>query len=115
MIHRSEPLIIQVRLVKLQKSAHGLRHTAPAFQHALFCCGTILALSAVEDGLSNPLDSTDAVRRAQATLDLRYIIDSLREVGITWPAANTSASVLEGKVSLRCFFVLKSINELFSL
>ncbi|KAL8293756.1 hypothetical protein RQP46_000457 [Phenoliferia psychrophenolica] len=31
-----------VRLVKLQRNAHGLRFTTPSFQHAAFCAGTTL-------------------------------------------------------------------------
>lgn len=64
------------------------------FRSACFCSGTILALSAVEDGISN---ESDTERRAQAQTDLRSITSALREVGYTWPTAQTSAAVLEGE------------------
>ncbi|KAM0786399.1 hypothetical protein ACM66B_001866 [Microbotryomycetes sp. NB124-2] len=83
-----------VRLVKLQREAHGLRFVAPLFQHACFCCGTILALSAVEDGISG-MHEKDAERRAQAKADLQSICSALREIGETWRTADTSANVLE--------------------
>lgn len=86
-----------VRLVKLQKDAHTLRYTHPMFQHSLFCCGTILALSAVEDGISGA-NEKDEERRAQAQNDLRSITAALREVGDTWRTAHTSADVLEGEL-----------------
>lgn len=61
----------------------------------MFCGGTILALSASEDGVSGPLDN-DAERRAQAKIDLNFLVKSLQEAGETWTTAHTSASVLEG-------------------
>ncbi|KAM0748701.1 hypothetical protein T439DRAFT_327971 [Meredithblackwellia eburnea MCA 4105] len=84
-----------VRLVKLQKDAHGLRYVPPVFQHACFCAGTILALSAVEDGLSGTGPEDDAARRAKAKMDLRSLVAALHEVGDTWRTAHTSATVLE--------------------
>lgn len=92
-----------VRLVRLQKEAHGLRFTAPAFQHAVFCAGTILALSAVEDLVAETAKQ-DAERRQLAMVDLSYVISGLREIGETWTTALTSASVLEGKNSLSDLF-----------
>ncbi|KAK4700541.1 hypothetical protein P7C70_g5706, partial [Phenoliferia sp. Uapishka_3] len=83
-----------VRLVKLHKHSHGLRLSAACFQHAAFCCGTILALSASEDGISET-PSQDAARRALAKADLRLVIDALREAGRTWTTAITSADILE--------------------
>ena len=99
------------RLVKLQKEAHGVRFVAASFQQyvtplsprartdefcsACFCCGTILALSAVENGISFG-GVSDADRRAQAQDDLRTIVAALKEIGLTWRTAFTSASVLEG-------------------
>ncbi|KAK4046074.1 hypothetical protein OIV83_006379 [Microbotryomycetes sp. JL201] len=81
-----------VRLVKLQREAHGLRRVAPLFQHACFSCGTILALSAVEDGISG-IHEKDVERRAQAKADLQTICAALREVAETWRTADTSANL----------------------
>ncbi|KAI5477975.1 phosphoinositide 3-kinase [Pseudohyphozyma bogoriensis] len=84
-----------VRLLRLQKEAHGLRFVTPGFQHACFCAGTILALSSVEDEISETLEK-DAERRAQARIDLKSMTSALREMGVTWRTAYTSAAVLEG-------------------
>lgn len=89
-----------VRLVKLQKEAHGLRLVSPLFQHACFCAGTILAVAAVEEDPS-AVQGTEQFdkfneRRTQARSDLTAITSSLREVGATWTTAHTSADVLEG-------------------
>lgn len=63
---------------------------------AAFCAGTILAISAVEDGISdNP--KLDAERRVQSKKDLRTIVAALKEIGTTWTTAHTSAAVLEGE------------------
>ncbi|GJN93620.1 hypothetical protein Rhopal_006677-T1 [Rhodotorula paludigena] len=83
-----------VRLVKLLRGSAGLRVAAPGVQHAAFNAGTVLAISAVEDGISdNP--KQDLERRAQAKKDLRLIVASLKEIGSTWTTAHTSAGVLE--------------------
>lgn len=101
-----------VRLVKLQRNSAGLRMTPTGFQQyvalllarplpdlfrhsAMFCAGTILAVSAIEDGIS-PSPALDALRRTQARNDLRTIVEFLREAAITWPTASTSANILEG-------------------
>ncbi|GAA5821674.1 hypothetical protein JCM11251_000965 [Rhodosporidiobolus azoricus] len=83
-----------VRLIKLLRGSAGLRKAAPGVQHAAFNAGTVLAISAVEDGISdNP--KQDAERRAQAKKDLKLIVASLKEIGATWTTAHTSAGVLE--------------------
>ncbi|GAA5988920.1 hypothetical protein JCM11641_002915 [Rhodosporidiobolus odoratus] len=83
-----------VRLIKLLRGSTGLRMAAPGIQHAAFNAGTVLAISAVEDGLSdNPKQDTE--RRAQAKKDLKLIVASLKEISTTWTTAATSAGVLE--------------------
>ncbi|GAA5895800.1 hypothetical protein JCM8208_005091 [Rhodotorula glutinis] len=87
-----------VRLIKLLRGSAGLRFCAPGVQHAAFNAGTVLAISAVEDGISaNP--KRDLERRVQARKDLRFIIESLKEIGTTWTTAHTSAGVLEALTS----------------
>ncbi|ORY50689.1 hypothetical protein BCR35DRAFT_356107 [Leucosporidium creatinivorum] len=87
-----------VRLIKLHKNSKGLTCAAPGVQHAAFCCGTVLAISAVEDGISdNP--KQDGERRSQAKKDLRTIVGALKEIGSTWTTAHTSAAVLEALMS----------------
>ncbi|KPV73843.1 uncharacterized protein RHOBADRAFT_54437 [Rhodotorula graminis WP1] len=87
-----------VRLVKLLRGSAGLRFSAPGVQHAAFNAGTVLAISAVEDGISaNP--KRDLERRGQASKDLRFIIECLKEIGTTWTTAHTSAGVLEALTS----------------
>ncbi|GAA5887094.1 hypothetical protein JCM5296_001592 [Sporobolomyces johnsonii] len=83
-----------VRLVKLLKNTVGLRKAAPGIQHSAFNAGTILAISAVEDGISDNAKQ-DAERRAQAKKDLKFVVASLKEIGVTWTTAHTSAGVLE--------------------
>jgi hypothetical protein len=63
---------------------------------AAFNAGTILAISAVEDGISDTPE-LDVERRQNARRDLKYIVASLKEIGVTWTTANTSAGVLEGE------------------
>ncbi|KAK4046929.1 hypothetical protein OIV83_005720 [Microbotryomycetes sp. JL201] len=83
-----------VRLVKLLRKGSGLRFTAPSVQHSAFCAGTILAISAAEDRISdNP--RLDRERRLQAQKDLSTIVECLKEIGKTWTTAHTSATVLE--------------------
>ncbi|GAA5853879.1 hypothetical protein JCM8547_007483 [Rhodosporidiobolus lusitaniae] len=83
-----------VRLIKLLRGSAGLQMAAPGVQHAAFNAGTVLAISAVEDGISdNP--KLDVERRSQAKKDLKLIVASLKEIGVTWTTANTSAGVLE--------------------
>jgi len=66
---------------------------------AAFNAGTVLAISAVEDGISaNP--KRDLERRGQASKDLRFIIECLKEIGTTWTTAHTSAGVLEARPAL---------------
>lgn len=84
-----------VRLVKLLKNSAGLRKAAPGIQHCAFNAGTILAISAVEDGISDTPE-LDVERRQNARKDLKFIVSSLKEIGVTWTTANTSAGVLEG-------------------
>ncbi|GAA5847252.1 hypothetical protein JCM9279_006158 [Rhodotorula babjevae] len=87
-----------VRLIKLLRGSAGLRFCAPGVQHAAFNAGTVLAISAVEDGISaNP--RRDLERRGQARKDLRFIIECLKEIGSTWTTAHTSAGVLEALTS----------------
>ncbi|CEQ42328.1 SPOSA6832_04129 [Sporobolomyces salmonicolor] len=83
-----------VRLVKLLKNTVGLRKAAPGIQHSAFNAGTILAISAVEDGISDNAKQ-DVERRVQAKKDLKFIVASLKEIGVTWTTAHTSAGVLE--------------------
>ncbi|GAA6010938.1 hypothetical protein JCM10207_004000 [Rhodosporidiobolus poonsookiae] len=83
-----------VRLIKLLRGSAGLRKAAPGVQHAAFNAGTILAISAVEDGISDSA-KLDLERRAQAKKDLKLIVASLKEIGATWTTAHTSAGVLE--------------------
>ncbi|PRQ75792.1 Fungal specific transcription factor domain-domain containing protein [Rhodotorula toruloides] len=83
-----------VRLVKLLRGSAGLRKAAPGVQHAAFNAGTVLAISAAEDNLSNN-PKQDSERRSQAKKDLRLIVTSLKEIGTTWTTAHTSAGVLE--------------------
>ncbi|BGP17687.1 hypothetical protein JCM10213v2_005726 [Rhodosporidiobolus nylandii] len=83
-----------VRLVKLQREAHGLRFVHPLFQYCCFTAGTILALSATEDRILG-VPSRDLERKTQAGVDLKAIISALREIGKTWKTSLTSASVLE--------------------
>ncbi|GAA6036432.1 hypothetical protein JCM8097_003503 [Rhodosporidiobolus ruineniae] len=83
-----------VRLVKLLRGSAGLRKAAPGIQHAAFNAGTVLAISAVEDGISDNLKQ-DGERRTQAKKDLKLIVQSLKEIGATWTTAHTSAGVLE--------------------
>ncbi|BGP42685.1 hypothetical protein JCM10450v2_006792 [Rhodotorula kratochvilovae] len=87
-----------VRLVKLLRGSAGLRLAAPGVQHAAFTSGTVLAISAVEDGISDNAKQ-DLERRAQAKKDLRFIVQSLKEIGTTWTTAHTSAGVLEALMS----------------
>ncbi|GAA6021663.1 hypothetical protein JCM10207_008106 [Rhodosporidiobolus poonsookiae] len=83
-----------VRLVRLQRETRGLRMVHPLFQYCCFTSGTILALSAIEDNIiGEPV--TDAERKKQAAIDLKIIIDALREIAVTWKTALTSAAVLE--------------------
>ncbi|KAM0791828.1 hypothetical protein ACM66B_004087 [Microbotryomycetes sp. NB124-2] len=83
-----------VRLIKLLRRGSGLRFTAPSVQHSAFCAGTILAISAAEDRISdNP--RLDRERRVQAQKDLSTIVESMKEIGKTWTTAHTSATVLE--------------------
>ncbi|KAK4048987.1 hypothetical protein OIO90_005622 [Microbotryomycetes sp. JL221] len=83
-----------VRLIKLLKKGSGLRLTAPGVQHSAFCAGTILAISAAENRISdNP--KQDRERRVQAQKDLGIIVEALKEMGKTWTTAHTSATVLE--------------------
>lgn len=63
---------------------------------AAFCCGTVLAISAVEDGISES-PKQDSERRTQARKDLRTTVNALKEMGATWTTAHTSAAVLEGE------------------
>ncbi|GAA5824958.1 hypothetical protein JCM11251_006040 [Rhodosporidiobolus azoricus] len=84
----------QVRLVKLQREAYGLRFVHPLFQYCCFTSGTILALSATENNISG-VPTRDAERKLQADIDLKDVISALREVGQTWKTALTSANVLE--------------------
>ncbi|GAA5918333.1 hypothetical protein JCM6882_008217, partial [Rhodosporidiobolus microsporus] len=83
-----------VRLIKLLRGSAGLRKAAPGVQHAAFNAGTVLAISAVEDGISDNAKQ-DTERRAQAKKDLKLIVASLKEIGATWTTAHTSAGVLE--------------------
>jgi len=108
-----------VRLIKLLRGSAGLRFSAPGVQQCVSSCslsrlspsltdsstpvarsaafnaGTVLAISAVEDGISaNP--RRDLERRVQARKDLRFVIECLKEIGTTWTTAHTSAGVLEG-------------------
>ncbi|GAA6017790.1 hypothetical protein JCM11491_004620 [Sporobolomyces phaffii] len=87
-----------VRLVKLLDKSAGLRKAAPGVQHAAFNAGTILAISAIEDGISDTPE-LDVERRQNARKDLKYIVASLKEIGVTWTTANTSAGVLEALMS----------------
>ncbi|GAA5988940.1 hypothetical protein JCM5350_007488 [Sporobolomyces pararoseus] len=87
-----------VRLVKLLKNSAGLRKAAPGIQHCAFNAGTILAISAVEDGISDTPE-LDVERRQAARKDLKFIVSSLKEIGVTWTTANTSAGVLEALMS----------------
>lgn len=89
-----------VRLVKLLKNSSGLRRGPNGVQHAAFCAGTILAISAVEDGISEG-PRQDGERRAGARRDLRFLVEGLKEIGQTWTTSATSAAVLE------CEFVAK--------
>ncbi|KAM0753548.1 hypothetical protein T439DRAFT_377732 [Meredithblackwellia eburnea MCA 4105] len=82
-----------VRLIKLQQDVYGVRFIAPAFLHAAFCAGTILAVSAVEDGISSPHE-TDAERKKVAREDLAFLTVVLRKAAETWPTASTSAACL---------------------
>lgn len=92
-----------VRLVKLQRGGpHGLRFVHPVFHYACFLSGTILALSASEDGISSSA-SNDADRRASASSDLKFLIASLREMAWTWTTSETSATILEGETPRRVF------------
>ncbi len=83
-----------VRLVKLLKNSSGLRLGPNGVQHAAFCAGTILAISAVEDGISDS-GKQDQDRRAGARRDLRFLVEALKEIGQTWTTSATSAAVLE--------------------
>jgi len=83
-----------VRLVKLLKNSSGLRLSPNGVQHAAFCAGTILAISAVEDGISDSAKQ-DQDRRAGARRDLRFLVEALKEMGQTWTTSATSAAVLE--------------------
>lgn len=83
-----------VRLVKLLKNSSGLRLGPNGVQHAAFCAGTILAISAVEDGISDGAKQ-DQDRRAGARRDLRFLVEALKEIGQTWTTSATSAAVLE--------------------
>ncbi|BGP49575.1 hypothetical protein JCM10450v2_005470 [Rhodotorula kratochvilovae] len=87
-----------VRITRLQRERYGLRFTAPLFQHCCFTAGTILALSANEDALSGE-PTRDAERKKQAHTDLTTLIAALREVGVAWKTAHTSANVLEAFVA----------------
>lgn len=75
---------------------HLVYETDASAHSAAFCSGTILALSAVEDGITSEKDSE---RRQQAQTDLRSVVAALREVGCTWKTAHVSADVLEGEYS----------------
>lgn len=87
-----------VRLVKLLKNSAGLKKAAPGIQHCAFNAGTILAISAVEDGISDTPE-IDVERRQNARKDLKFIVASLKDIGVTWTTANTSAGVLEALMS----------------
>ncbi|BGP19264.1 hypothetical protein JCM10213v2_007351 [Rhodosporidiobolus nylandii] len=85
-----------VRLVKLLKGSAGLRMAAPGIQHATFTAGTVLAISAIEEGiLAADNAKQDGERRAQAKKDLLFCVASLKEISVTWTTASTSAGVLE--------------------
>lgn len=75
------------------------RSDQAVFPSAAFCCGTVLTLSASEDGISET-PSQDTARRSQAKADLRLVIEALKEAGQTWTTAQTSAHILEGPLAL---------------
>lgn len=78
--------------------------TSDLVDSAAFNAGTILAISAVEDGISENPDH-DVERRQAARRDLKFIVASLKEIGVTWTTANTSAGVLEGEHFHLCQFL----------
>lgn len=65
---------------------------------ACFSTGTILALSAIEDHISETIEK-DKDRRAQAEILLKLLTAALREMGTTWGTAFTSAAVIDGTPS----------------
>lgn len=94
-MRKAAPGVQQCAAALRSCSSRGLRRShrlCPV--SAAFNAGTVLAISAAEDNLSNN-PKQDSERRSQAKKDLRLIVASLKEIGTTWTTAHTSAGVLE--------------------